>query len=186
VIANLLLAAATAVAGFTAQAAAVDPVPPAAAPAVVAAPERQPIVLPKGTMVRLMVLNEVNSRDHQAGHRFVLRVDEDVLVGGVAVIRAGAKGWGEIVSAQATGGAGKRGRLNAKLLYLEAGHRRIGLEGERQAAGTGSTGEVVTSVVVFGPLGLLMKGKNASLKAGEIINGYTTEAVEFAETQAAS
>jgi hypothetical protein len=39
---------------------------------------------------------------------------------------------------------------------------------------------------VFGPLGLLMKGKNASLKAGEIINGYTTATVEFAEVPAAS
>jgi len=69
---------------------------------------------------------------------------------------------------------------------LEAGDKRVGLEGERQAAGSGSTGDVVTSVVVFGPFGLLMKGKNASLKAGEILNGYTTEEVDFAGAPAAS
>jgi hypothetical protein len=186
VITNLLLAAALAAAGFTAQAVAPDPVSPAAQPAAVVVPDRKPIILPKGTMVRLMVLSEVNSRDHKVGHRFVLRVDEDVTVGGVPVIRAGAKGWGEVVSVQTTGGAGKRGRLNARLLYLEADGRRIGLEGERQAAGSGATGDVVTSVVAFGPFGLLMKGKNATLKAGEILNGYTTDEIDFAKTPAAS
>ena len=33
--------------------------------------------------------------------------------------------------------------------------------------------------MAFGPLGLLMKGNNASLKAGEIINGYTIADTEF-------
>ena len=173
-IANLMFAAAIAAAGVSAQSTDTGP-----ATNPVAAPTKPSIILPKGTMVRLMVLNEVNSRDHQAGHRFVLRVDEEVKAGGVALVPIGAKAWGEVVSAEGTGGAGKGGRLNARLLYLEANGRQIPLDGERQSTGNSSTGQVVTGVVAFGIFGLLMKGNNAKLKAGEILNGYTLEDAIF-------
>lgn len=130
-------------------------------------------------MVRLMVLREVNSRDHQAGHKFVLRVDEDVKVGGATVIPIGAKAWGEVIDARGTGGAGQNGKLNARLLYVEAQGRQIPLDGDRKAEGGGSTGQVVGAVVAFGIFGLLAKGNNATLKAGEILNGYTVEDASF-------
>ena len=153
----------------------------AVTPAEVAPPPPAPakLVLPKGTLVRLMVLNEVNSRDHKAGHRFALRADEEVKVGGVTVIPYGAKAWGEVVGAETTGAAGKSGRLNARLLYIEAAGRQLRLDGARHNAGGSATGEVVVGVVAWGPFGLLMKGKNASLKAGEILNGYTLEDSSF-------
>ena len=141
------------------------------------------LTLPKGTMVRLMVLKEVNSRDHLAGHRFVLRVDEDVKVGATTVIPIGAKAWGEVTTVQATGGAGKSGKLNARLLYVDAAGRQIPIDGERQSSGSGGTGQVVGGVVAFGIFGLLMKGNNATLKAGEILNGYTREETSFEPSQ---
>lgn len=131
-------------------------------------------IMAKDTMVRMMVLNEVNSRDHSVGHRFVLRVDEEVKIDGVTIIPVGAKGWGEVVASDGTGSAGKSGRINARLLYVEVDGRQIALKGERQSSGRGGAGMAVASVIAFGPLGLLMKGNNATLKAGEIINGYTT------------
>lgn len=137
------------------------------------------MILPKGTMVRLMVTKEVNSRDNRAGDRFALRVDEDVQVHGVTVIPVGAKGWGELVEAAGTGGAGKSGKISARLLYVEAKGKRIDLEGDRQSAGSGGTGSVVAGVLAFGVFGLFMKGGNASLKAGEIINGYTVSDAAF-------
>lgn len=172
---HLVLVAALAAAGLDQQAAAAGDVPTAATPAVEAPapPPKRQLVLPKGTMVRLMVLKEVNSRDNRPGDRFVLRVDEDVRVGGVKVIPIGAKAWGELVQSEKTGEAGKSGRINARLLYVEADGRHIDVEGERQSSGSGGTGQVVASVIAFGPFGLLAKGNNATLKAGEILNGYT-------------
>ena len=38
---------------------------------------------------------------------------------------------------------------------------------------------MVGGVVAFGIFGLLMKGNNATLKAGEILNGYTREDASF-------
>lgn len=182
---QLVLAAALAAASIEPQATpaageAVATPPAVEAPAVPAAETPPPapapapkLVLPKGTMVRLMVTKEVNSRDNHPGDRFVLRVDEDVKVGGVTIIPIGAKGWGEVVDSAKTGGVGKSGKINARLLYVEANGQRIDLDGTRQSSGGGGTGNVVAGVVAFGPFGLFMKGSNASLKAGEILNGYT-------------
>lgn len=180
-IAGLLLAALVAAQGGEAPGL---PPPAEASAAPLAAPEPSPpaarLHLPKGTMVRLMVLKEVNSRDHQAGHKFVLRVDEEVKVGASTVIPIGAKAWGEVIDARGTGGAGKNGKLNARLLYVETqGGQRVPLEGERKTEGGGSTGQVVGAVVAFGVFGLLTKGNNATLKAGEILNGYTMEDASF-------
>jgi hypothetical protein len=174
-----MLAAALAAASFQSQAPADGNVPAAVEATVTASAPVQKLVLPKGTMVRLMVTKEVNSRDNKPGDRFVLRVDEDVQVHGVTVIRTGAKGWGEIVQSEQTGGVGRSGRIDAKLLYVETNGRRIDLDGERQSSGSGGTGQVVASVIAFGPLGLLMKGNNATLKAGEILNGYTLSDTDF-------
>jgi hypothetical protein len=187
---NLVLAAALAVAGVQPQ-----PVPASAAPQAAEpgtppatiAPKAVPkLVLPKGTMVRLMVVKEINSRDNKPGDRFVLRVDEDVRVNGAILVPVGAKAWGEVTNVQGTGGAGKSGKLNARLLYLEAAGRHIDLEGERQSAGSGGTGQVVGGVVAFGLFGLLMKGNNATLKAGDILNGYTVADTLFDQPVVAS
>jgi hypothetical protein len=148
-----------------------------AADAAPAAPTK--LILPKGTMVRLMVLKEVNSRDNKPGDRFVLRVDEDVRVHGTTVVPIGTKAWGEVTALRATGGAGKSGRISARLLYLDVAGEHIDLDGERASAGTGAAGTVVGAVVAFGLFGLFAKGNNATIKAGEILNGYTIADASF-------
>lgn len=171
---DLVLAAAIAAAGFGAQAS-----QPAELPLASPSTAVPQLVLPKGTMVRLMVTKEVNSRDNKPGDRFALRVDEDVQVGGAILIPTGAKAWGELVGSKQTGGVGKSGKINARLLYVETNGKRIDLDGQRESSGSGGTGQVIASVIAFGPFGLLMKGNNATLKAGEILNGYTLADIEF-------
>lgn len=184
--AHIALAAALAAASLSPEAQSTETAPGAleepATPAMPTEPAR--IVLPKGTLVRLMVTKEVNSRDNHAGDRFPLRVDEDVQVHGVTLIAVGEKGWGELVETAGTGGAGKSGKISARLLYVEAKGQRIDLEGERQSAGSGGTGNVVAGVLAFGVFGLFMKGGNASLKAGEILNGYTVSDAAFEQLAA--
>ena len=171
-----MLAAALAAASLGAQSAPPAETAAAVEPAPVAPAK---LILPKGTMVRLMVTKEVNSRDNHAGDRFALRVDEEVRVGGVTIVPIGTKGYGEVVDSEGSGAVGKSGKLNARLLYLDLNGRHIELDGDRHSAGSGGTGQVVGGVVAFGVFGLLMKGNNASLKAGEILNGYTLSDAEF-------
>jgi hypothetical protein len=139
-----------------------------------AAPDSHPgaVVIPKDTMVRLMVLNEVNTRKAKPGDRFVLRVDENVAVDGMVVIPVGARAWGEVTETDKNGAAGKAGRISAKLLYVEAGGTRIPLTGEEQSKGAKGGDRVALAVIGFGLLGLFAEGAQGKLKAGHIFNGY--------------
>ena len=142
----------------------VVPQPPASNP--------DALVVPKDTMVRLMVLNEVNTRKAKPGDRFVLRVDENVAVNGTIVIPVGARAWGEVTDSRQNGAVGKAGQISARLLYVEAGGRQIPLSGEDRSKGSKGGDRVALAVVGFGIFGLLAEGAQGKLKAGHIFNGY--------------
>lgn len=149
------------------------------APSVASAANPNAIVIEQDTLVRLMVLNEVSTRSAKVGDKFVLRVDEPVVVNGVTVIPVGAKAWGEVLDAEKSGGVGRAGKLNAKLLYLEHGGARIPISGERQSAGESGTTQVVAGALALGPLALLAPGNSARLKAGEIFSAYVESAMLY-------
>lgn len=137
------------------------------------------LLVPKNTMVRLMVLREVNTRQKKPGDRFVLRVDEPVVVNGVTVVPVGAKAWGEVTMVKENGAAGSSGKIAARLLHIDAGDAKVPLEGEDQSKGAGSGNRVAMGVIGFGILGLLIKGNEGKLKGGHIFNGYTAEEMVF-------
>lgn len=137
------------------------------------------IVVEQDTVVRLMVLNEVSTRTAKVGDRFVLRVDEPVVVNGVTVIPVGAKAWGEVLDAAKSGGVGRAGKIEAKLLYLEHGGVQIPISGERKSAGERGTTQVVAGAIALGPLALFAPGNSARLKAGEIFSAYIESAVSY-------
>ncbi|WP_445193951.1 hypothetical protein ACT009_08780 [Sphingomonas sp. Tas61C01] len=119
-----------------------------------------------------MVLKEVNSRDATSGERFKLRVNEAVTVDGGVVIPVGAAAWGEVLAVDGTSAAGGRGRLSAKLLYVETPSGPLPIAGTQGTEGRANTAGVVIGMVTFGLAGLLMRGGNALLKAGDIMVGY--------------
>ena len=173
---TLLLASSVASSAAAQEAAA-----PASAPQLLvvtpAAPEAHPgaLVVPKDTLVRLMVLNEVNGRNARPGDRFVLRVDENVAVNGTTIIPVGARAWGEVIDVKENGAVGKAGRIGARLLYVEAAGRQIPLTGEDESKGAKGGSRVAMAVVGFGLLGLFAQGSQGKLKAGHIFNGYVAE-----------
>ena len=126
----------------------------------------------KGTPVRLMVLNEVNSRQARAGERFKLRVDAPVMIDNVVVIPVGATACGEVIAAHGTSAAGGRGRLSARLLFVDTPSGRVELSGTLGQEGKSNSSGVVLGLIGFGLPGLLTKGGNATFKAGDILIGY--------------
>jgi hypothetical protein len=135
------------------------------------------LLVEQDTLIRLMVLNEVSSRTKKPGERFVLRVDEAVVIDGTTIIPVGAKAWGEVLSADQSGAVGKAGTLAVRLLHVEVGGKPLPISGESQAKGEKGTKQVVLGALGLGllaPLALLAPGNNAKLKAGEIFNAYLT------------
>ena len=136
-------------------------------------------VVPAGTQVRLMVMDEVNSRSANVGDRFKLRVDENVIVDGVIAIAVGAIAYGEVTNLDQSGAVGKPGSLGAKLLYIDLPSGRVPITGEQSNRGDANTAGVVLGVLGFGLGGLLSRGNNAKLKAGAIFTGYVAGSSTF-------
>lgn len=138
-----------------------------------------PIVLRRDTPVHFMVVSEVTTKTHLAGHRFKLRVDKPVTIDGLIVIPVGATAWGEVLDAKKSGNVGKGGSLEARLLYIESGTIRVPVSGTNAAKGASAGGETALGVLALGPLGLFAKGNNAKIKAGELMTGFVEQDIEL-------
>ena len=129
----------------------------------------------RGQPVQLMVLREVNSRQVKPGDLFKLRVNAPVIIDGIVAVPIGAFAWGEVLAVSGTGVAGQRGRVSFRLLRLDTPTGPLALTGTTGTEGKANTAGVVIGILSFGIGGLLMKGGNAVLKAGDLITGYVDE-----------
>jgi hypothetical protein len=137
-------------------------------------PDSQPFsdIAFRGVEIQLMVLTEVNSRTAKPGERFKLRVNEPVSVDGKVVVPVGATAWAEVTSATATSVAGGKGRLGARLLFVDLPQGPLPLSGAQGTEGRSNADAVAMGFLGFGLAGLLVKGNNATFKAGALLTGY--------------
>jgi hypothetical protein len=150
---------------------------PAALASVVApAPQTNFITIPRDTPVNLMAVNEVSTAKAVAGTRFKLRVNEAIIINGKVVVPVGTAAFGEVLTAQDSGGLGKAGNMTSKLLHITLGDVEIPLEGDKSAKGTGA-GSAGVAVIFAGVAGLFHRGNNAKIKAGELLSGFVSEDV---------
>ncbi|OWQ96225.1 hypothetical protein CDQ91_11915 [Sphingopyxis witflariensis] len=137
------------------------------------------LLLKRDTPIHFMVISEVTTKTHMAGHRFRLRVDKPVLVDGITVLPVGAIAWGEVMQAKSSGNVGKSGSLEARLVYVENNGFRIPVTGNNSAKGASGGGETALGILALGPLGLFAKGNNAKIKAGELMTGFVEQDTEI-------
>ncbi len=130
-------------------------------------------LLRAGTLVVLETTNALSSNDAQMGQNVSLRVKYDVMVNGRAVIKAGAPGSAQVVTAEKRKGMGKEGSLSIKPSVVQAvDGQMIPLTGSStSSAGADSKGAAIGLAVVVSPLFLLKKGKDATIPAGYELQG---------------
>jgi hypothetical protein len=149
---------------------------PAQQPAAPAPPVSK-LVLKEGTDVKLKFSDDLSSKTASEGDPVNLVLDEDLKVGDVVVVKAGAKATGTVSNAKKAGMMGKGGELNLRLEHLKAGDVRVRLRGSKGKEGEGKVGTAVALTVLFGPIGLIKHGKNVEVKAGTPIAAYVDEDV---------
>lgn len=129
-------------------------------------------VAPAGSKLELMVVDEVSTKIAKVGDRFLLRLAQPLVVGDRVVIPRGTQAWGEVTDARANGIAGKSGKLATRLLHLDFNGEKLPLNGTPGGAGQGGNLQIVLATLALTPWGLIAKGNNAKLKAGDIVPGY--------------
>lgn len=149
-----------------------------ASPAAAARPARE-LLLPEGTEVELEFVEALSSRTAAAGDLCELRLVHDVKVDGVTVIARGARAVGTVVNARRRSALGRAGELSIRIDYLLAGDERLPLRIDRDEHGGATLDPKVTLVMLFGPLGLLRRGKDVEIPAGTPMQAYLSRGHRF-------
>ena len=110
------------------------------------------IKVPEGTEFPMRLEEAISSQTAQTGDRFAITLDDDVMLADGTLLKAGYRGVGEIVDAQAKGMLGKTGKLNIRLLYVKVGDQRIRLRANKGAKGDNRTGAQVVTVLLLWPV----------------------------------
>ena len=148
---------------------------PSVAPAPVAAVPAEKIILKEGADVSLKFAQDVNSKTANDDDPVALVLDQDIKIGDMVVVKAGAKAVGTITHAKKAGMLGKAGELNMRLDYLITDSGRLRLRGTKGKEGEGKVGATVALTVLFGPIGLIKHGKNVEITQGTPLLVYTDE-----------
>lgn len=179
-IARIVLLTVSSALSFLAQAqTAPTPAATPAATATMAAPAGK-LRVPEGTEVPLLFVDSLSSAVNGEGDRFTLRVDSDVKVGGQTVIKAGSIAVGTVTNARKRGYMGKAGELNVILSHVTVGDDRVKLRASKGKTGDAKVGATVALTVLFGPIGLLKRGKDIEIKPGTPITAFVDETAEVA------
>jgi hypothetical protein len=133
------------------------------------------LVLKEGTDVQLKFAQDLTSKTAAEGDPVSLVLDQDLKIGEVVLVKAGAKAVGTITHSKKAGMMGKAGELNMRLEYLIAGDNRVKLRGSKGKEGEGKEGATVALTVLFGPIGLIKHGKNVEIKSGTPLLAYLDE-----------
>lgn len=136
------------------------------------------VKIPEGTEVDLQFIEKLSSANAVEGQRFNLEVDQTVKIDGKKIIPAGAKAVGVVINAKKRGFMGKAGELDIQINYVLVNDERLKLRASSGKEGEGRVGATVALTVLFGPLGLLKRGKNIEVMPGTVITAYVDETTE--------
>lgn len=138
------------------------------------------ITLQEGTVVRVELLETLDSRLVKVGDLVNLRVDEDVEVDGVVSIKRGTEVTGRVTVSQPSKMLGKKGTLDFTIDYTKSvTGRNIHLNTTANGGdGKSYTGGAIAAVIVS-PLFLLAKGKNVTVEKGKVFSAYVGQDYEL-------
>jgi hypothetical protein len=142
---------------------------------------QSPIILQEGTVVQVQLLETLDSRLAKVGDLVNLRVNEDVEVDGVVVIKRGTEATGRVTISQASKMAGKKGMLDFTIDYTKTvTGKNIRLNTTTNGGdGKSYTTGVIAAAAIVNPLALLIKGKNVTVEKGKLFSAYVGQDYEL-------
>lgn len=140
----------------------------------------QNITLAEGTALQISLVKDISSKDAQRGDIVEFTVDDDIVADGNAVIKKGTVAKGSIIYAEKGGYMGKSGKLALQIDSTTTVDGEVmPLRAAKGGEGQAKTGTVLVMSNLIGPFALLMKGGDATVKAGAKLTVYTAEERRF-------
>lgn len=135
------------------------------------------LTVPDGTELKIVTIEDISGQKVVEGDPLTFKIAEDVKINGKTVIAKDTLVKGTVSTAKKKGFMGKGGELSVRIESTQTvDAQKIKLRASKSGNGGDNMGSTVALTVLFGPLGLLRKGKEAKIKAGTILSAYTDEA----------
>ncbi len=166
------------------------PPPPAQATAPAPAPRATDVTIPSGTRLVLRTSDAIDSRRHQAGHRFRAQLESAIVIDGITAVPRGAFVHGRIAQARQGGRAVGSSELSIEFTDLMINDQLFEIATEGVQAQTGNeagrtAGRTARAAVIGGLIGgrsglrtgaavgvgasLLTRGQSINIPAGTIL-----------------
>jgi hypothetical protein len=136
-------------------------------PAVASTSQTKAVALPVGTRLLVKIMESIDTRNNKAGSRFTGTLEGKLMAGGVEIVPAGAKVYGQVVTA-------KRGGIGARKPVLELKLIEISINGELRPittdllSGTGEGGGAGGKVLKGAAIGGLASGSSGAEDGAKI------------------
>lgn len=137
-------------------------------------------MLQEGTVVRIRLLETLDSRISRPGSHVYMEVADDVEVEGKVVVERGAKVMGTVVEATEAKMFGRKGKLSFSIDYVQASNgKNLRLRTMNSSAGQDRVGGVVAAAALVNPLLVFIKGKNTTVEKGTEFQVYVDKDYEL-------
>lgn len=138
------------------------------------------VVIPEGTELKLQFEERLSSATNQQGDKFTVSLVKPIILPDGTVIPAGFRGRGEVTAAEKRGMMGRAGDLSIRLEYIRIGQTSVAVRANRTSEGQGTVGSTIALTVLFGPLGLLRRGKDIDIPRGQEITAFVDAPITIA------
>jgi hypothetical protein len=161
------------------------PPPNSTAPAPAPAQESQgPSILYDGVPIKFELMNKLDSRTAKAEDQIRFQVVNDVVVGGMRVLRRGTQVTGSVTTASASKTMGRAGRVAFTIDDIKLENRaRVGVRAFNKSRGENYTGEMIALMasgpIVAAPFFLLIHGSNTVFDKGTQITAFVNGDVKL-------
>jgi hypothetical protein len=154
----------------------------AAAPGPVELPGSS--LLRDGTPLKLRLRDQFDSRTAKTGDEIQFEVVNNVVTGGVTVLKRGASVVGMVTDAAASKTLGRAGRLSFVIRDIPLSNgSKVAVRAFNRSGGENTTGQMVAMMVempmVSAPFLLLMHGSNTTFIRGTEINAFVNGDVKI-------
>lgn len=147
---------------------------------LIAQTENTAMVLPEGTIVKAVLMQDLNGKKVSVGQTIDFELNDNVIMDSRVVLPKGAKITGTITEAQRSKALGKKGKLSFSIDYLYLSNGKVvKLRSTNEKNLRGSGAIVATTAILVAPLALFIKGKNAKYETGEVFEAYVDKDTEL-------
>jgi hypothetical protein len=145
----------------------------------VSPPAQQPAtsILQDGTPMKLRLLNQLDSHNAKDGDEILFDVVNDVVVGGVTVLRCGSPATGVVTQATASKTMGRAGKRNFTIRDIKLRNGgTVPVRAFNRTSGENRTGEMIGMMIsvpiAAAPFFLLIHGTNTTFLRGTEITAF--------------